>query len=288
MTFFNQYHWVIGLLVLAAVLTVMLGTPVTFFGRQTSFIYSNLSDPKSNVTYVRTNMDFGDNDQIREFPMEIGGWYGRDFDVDPWRDQLGADVALLRGYRKPNQQEIWFLAMQSKSRSTFHPPEVCYPAMGWEILEEGFEDIPGEDASWIEAPLFPRFSEAQSAVRLKKIVVAKEKNDIITERRLVVYFYVKHAELGGSSDIITMIRISAIAPLEGSYQDVLDREEDLLLEFIPLMFQPDEHEDIIIVRLAKTGLGGILLIVVSFLVPLGLTLFPQIGKLIRRRRIRAG
>jgi len=283
MTFFKQYHWVLGLLILAAVITVMVGTPTMFFGKSTSFIYSNLSDPKSNQTYVRTNMDFGDSERIQEFPMEVGDWTGKSYDTNPWMEQLGADVALMRGYRKPGTQYIWFLAMQSKSRSSFHPPEVCYPAMGWEITEEGFVEIPGEEASWIEKPLYPKFSKQKTTVRLKKLLVAKDTGRSAKERRLVLYFYVKHAEIGAASDVVTMIRISAIAPSEGSYESLLEREEELLLEFIPYMFDPGEREDMIIVRLAKMGFGGVFLILISFSIPLALIFYPQLGRLHPRR-----
>lgn len=284
MTFFRQYHWVVGLLLLAAVITVFVGTPDIFFGTRTTFIYSNLSDPSKHQTYVRTNMDFGNNERIREFPMDIGDWQGRDFPVDPWKEQLGADVALMRGYRKPGAtQEIWFLAMQSKSRSSFHPPEACYPALGFTIEEEGYEIVPGENADWLEAPLYPKFSESQATVRLKKMLVSKGKAGVTEEHRLILYFYVKHGSLGAMSDVITMIRISAIVPRsDDSYEQTLELEKELLLEFIPIMFEPAEKEDIIIVQLAEKGAGGIFLIILGFAVPGGIILYPQAGRLSRK------
>lgn len=283
MAFLKQFYWILGILLLAVITTVMLGTPETFFGKQTSFIYSNLSNPAGNRTYVRTNVDFGDEEHLRQFPQEIGSWTQRkEYDVEPWKSQLGAEVAIMRGYTKPGTREIWFLAMQSKSRSSFHPPEVCYPAMGWEIVEEGFVDIPGEDADWIEKPLYPRFSKEETTVRLKKMLVTKK-----NERRLVLYFYVKHGTLGSASDVVTMVRISAIAPSQGSYEKTLEAEQDLLLAFIPYMFDPGEREDMIIVRLVKMGAGGILIILISFMVPLGIIFYPQIGKLRRLRLSRS-
>ncbi len=281
MAFFKQYYWILGFLVLAAVITVMLGTPTTFLGKQTSFIYSNLSNPSSSQTYVRTNVDFGDEERLRQFPHEIGDWTEKeDYDVYPWKEQLGADVAIMRGYTKPGTREIWFLAMQSKSRSSFHPPEVCYPALGWEIVEEGFVSIPGEDADWIEKPLYPRFSKNETTVVLKKLLVAKD-----NERRLVLYFYVKHGTVGADSDVVTMVRISAITTPQGSYESTLKAEEDLLLAFIPYMFDPGTKEDLIITKLVKMGAGGILLIIISFAVPIIMITYPQIGKL-RHFRIR--
>ena len=137
----KHYHQVIGLLIFSFVMIVMLGTPSTFFSKGISLTYANLSNPTNNQTFIRTTMDFGDNERLQEFPEKIGDWQGTDYEVAGLKEQLGADVMLLRAYTKPGlYQPLFFLAMQSKSRSSFHPPEVCYPALGWQI-EEAADDI---------------------------------------------------------------------------------------------------------------------------------------------------
>ena len=172
MTFFRQYHWVIGLLVLASILTVMLGTPGTFFGQSASFLYSKLSDPTSDRTFVRTNMDFGDAESLNSFPKQIGEWNGSDYEVEGLKAQLGADVLLMRAYRKPSvDQPIFFLVMQSNSQTSFHPPEVCYPAQGWDIESEDTDFLDVTDASW---PVhLGHQGDPRAKVELMKAIVAE-------------------------------------------------------------------------------------------------------------------
>lgn len=289
MDFLKHYHQVVGLLILAFVTIVMIGTPSTFVGSSVSFIYANLSNPTSNQVFVRTTMDFGDNQRMQSFPKEIGEWTGTDYDVASVQELLGADVMLMRAYTKPGlYQPLFFLAMQSKSRSSFHPPEICYPALGYEIQEEGDDQVEVTDAVWLEKPLFPELAPKSMSIDtwlpLKKLVVTKGTNGEITERRTVVYFYVKLAPTGTESDAVTMIRVSAIAPTEGSYESILNAEKTLLADFIPHMFEFHEAETIIILQLAKSGIMGILLILVSFFVPLALVFYPQLAK-VRRHTI---
>ena len=258
MAFFRQYHWVIGLLALASILTLMLGTPDTFFGQNASFLYSNLSNPTSNRTFVRTNMDFGDAESLNNFPKQVGEWQGTDYEVEGLKAQLGADVLLMRSYRKPSvNQPIFFLIMQSKSQASFHPPEVCYPAQGWDIESEETDFLDVSNASWLEPELYPKFSEVKPTIQIKKIVVTKEKTGFFgvetIEHRVVIYFYVKSAPLGADSDAIVMIRVSAIAPTEGSYEELLKIEKQLMVDSIPHMFELREKEDIIAAQLVGSG-----------------------------------
>ncbi|PIU56539.1 MAG: hypothetical protein COS88_02710 [Chloroflexi bacterium CG07_land_8_20_14_0_80_51_10] len=288
MSFFKQYHRVIGLIILAFVIIVMLGTPSTFFSKGVSFIYANLSNPMSNQIFVRTTMDFGDNERLQEFPKQIGDWQGSEYNVAGLQEHLEADVMLMRAYTKPGlYQPLFFLAMQSKSRASFHPPEVCYPALGWEIVESEDEAIEVPDAIWVEAPLYSgleaKLSEIDTSLPVKKLVVIKGTDGEVKERRVALYFYVKHAPIGAHSDAVTMIRVSALAPTNGSYDGILNTEKDLIADFIPYMFEFQGKEDMIIVQLAQMGIGGILLILAAFSIPLAVIFYPRIGNLRRRQ-----
>jgi len=263
---------------------LMLGTPGTFFGQSASFLYSNLSNPTSNRTFVRTNMDFGDAESLNNFPKQVGEWQGTDYEVEGLKAQLGADVLLMRSYRKPSvNQPIFFLIMQSKSQASFHPPEVCYPAQGWDIESEETDFLDVSNASWLEPELYPKFSEVKPTIQIKKIVVTKEKTGFFgvetIEHRVVIYFYVKSAPLGADSDAIVMIRVSAIAPTEGSYEELLKIEKQLMVDSIPHMFELREKEDIIAAQLAGSGAWGILAIIVAFSLPIALIFYSQIGRI---------
>ena len=89
------------------------------------------------------------------FPNDISGWSGSNYDTTRVAESLGADVMLLRAYSHPEfYQPVFFLIVQSTNRSSFHPPIVCYPALGYTIEEEGKEEIPVHNISWVEEPLY--------------------------------------------------------------------------------------------------------------------------------------
>ncbi len=137
---FNALSRLLGFLLLAIVLIILLATPSAIFSRNVSFIYPNLEDPHTGQTNVQTKMDFGDQAHVESFPMEFGEWRGESYDpskAEDMRDKLGASVLMMRDYYKPGLwRGLTFLIMQSKSRTSFHPPQVCYPATGWGIQEE--------------------------------------------------------------------------------------------------------------------------------------------------------
>lgn len=283
MIFIRRHHAIIGFLVLAFVIVVMVGTPSTFLGTTASFVYADLAHPKNDRTYVRTTIDFSDDQRLREFPLQIGQWQGADYDVEGLQEQVGADVMLARTYtRQELNQPLIFLAMRNKDRSSFPPPEVYYPAQGWEIAEMADDAIEVPNAEWMARPLFRGRGGSPDDTRsiaVKRLLVTRGVDGQVNERRVVLYFYVKHAVLSADSDDVAMIRVEAAAPIEGSYEGVLNNGKELLRSFIPEMFEPREDEDLILVRLLGSGVFGILGVLAAFLAPLSLALYPQMGSL---------
>lgn len=144
-------------------------------------------------------MDFGDKEKVQNFPNHIGNYYGVDSNTSGLTESLKADVGLMRSYRNPSSQ-IFLLILQSKNRSRFHPPTVCYPALGYDIEKESSEEIVIQNESWIEGPWREaEKSKASLNLKVKKLLVNNEK-----ERRIVLYFYVKPQLL---SDEITLTPI---------------------------------------------------------------------------------
>jgi hypothetical protein len=233
-------------------------------------------------------MDFGNNEHIRAFPYVIGDWTGTDYNSTRVAESLGADVMLLRAYGHPNSyQPVFFLIMQSKNRSSFHPPIVCYPALGYTIEEEGKESLSVQNVSWVEEPLFGTAEKVSNVtISVKKLVVAKESeedgNAKVTERRVVLYFYVKENPLASASDTVTMVRVSARIPIHGtvgSYERTLNNCKELTADTFPYMFEiQQEKEDIIAVSLAKSGLAGWFVIAVLLVLPLLVILYPGVKK----------
>jgi hypothetical protein len=278
MRFFEEYSTIIGLLALTFVIVILLSTPSMIFAETITVIDTELARASGDAMPVRTKMDFGSNEYMNKFPTEIGHWKGSDYDTANVAAGLGADVMLLRAYTSPESyQPLFFLIVQSDNRSSFHPPIVCYPALGYTIEEEGTEKVPVsvQNVGWEEEFSVYRKSEENASISVKKLVVVKESNGKITERRVVLYLYINR---GFTSNTITMIRISALAPLSGSYEGVLEQEKEFLGGAFPHMFEFKEEEKLIIRRFMDSGLLGWLVVIVSFMIPILIICYPRFAK----------
>lgn len=291
--FFEEYHRIIGILLLSFVIILLFSTPSMIFAKSFTTIGTELSHASSDETLVRSKIDFGSNEHMKAFPKEIGNWWGTDYETVGLAERLGADVLLMRAYSNPDfYQPVFFLIMQSNNRSSFHPPIVCYPALGYTIVEEGKEEIPIQDVSWEEEPLYTKpltktGISANRTISAKKLVVVKEAPDgSVTERRVVLYYYVKEKPV---SNKITMVRISALAPLDGSYDEILNICEDFMVETVPCMFEPRRKDpSVLSLLLASNPALGTVTILLLFLVPLAIIFYPQIRDTQRRKYIRPG
>ncbi|PIU57718.1 MAG: hypothetical protein COS88_00315, partial [Chloroflexi bacterium CG07_land_8_20_14_0_80_51_10] len=241
---FREFNRMLGLFLFALVLIILLAMSGSFFSRGVYFIYTNLSNPGDNQVFVRTKMDLGNSESVGKFPREMGDWKGPDdFSVSAVKESLGADVMLLRPYIRPGlYRPLEFLIMQSKDRSSFHPPEVCYPALGYQIEEEGNEAVPIPSASWVEgSPWDPQLrtgsEEPARPVPTRKLVITKGADGEVKERKVVLYFYVKESSFWARSGAITMIRVSGAVPANGSYEGMLSIEKDFIAEVVPRLFE---------------------------------------------------
>jgi hypothetical protein len=174
-------------------------------------------------------------------------------------------------------QPVFFLVMQSENRSSFHPPIVCYPALGYTIVEEGKELIPVQDVSWAEDPwLSEKDVPLTVALAVKKLVVVKEAEEDgkITERRVVLYYYVKDRPF--TSDTVTMIRVSALAPIDGSYEGPLNISRDFMGDTVPCMFEVQRKEPTLFTSLASGSRADKVALLMFFLVPLAVIFYPEL------------
>jgi hypothetical protein len=263
MTFLEEHSTIIGMLLLAFVTIFLFSTPSMILAKEITIVGSDLTTSE-NVIQVRTKMDFGDKEKVQNFPNHIGNYYGVNSDTSGLTESLKADVMLMRSYRNPSSQ-IFLLILQSKNRSSFHPPTVCYSALGYDIEFEGKEEIVIQNESWIESPW--RGAEKPKAppkLKVKKLVVNNGK-----ERRLVLYFYVKPQLL---SDGITLIRISALT--HGNDEKVLNTLKDFTSEIFPLMFEYREQE-VIAKHLLRSGPSWWITIILLFFFPILILSYPR-------------
>ncbi|MFC1937294.1 exosortase-associated EpsI family protein [Chloroflexota bacterium] len=294
----KEHSLLIGLGVLVVILFFLLATPEQLFYHSLNVEYVD-SQPGSLSKYrvpVLPKFDFTSNEQLSKFPTEIAGWTGSDFDTSRVEEILKPDVILMRAYSKPGlYQPVFLLLIHSRSRTSFHPPPVCYPALGWTIEEEAIEPVSLEMTGWAaepfkeEIPSVARHPEYRGeyyvgGVPARKLVVFKQSGERVTERRVVLYFYLKDDEV--SSSRMTMIRLSALAPLSGSYDEILNSEKELIIDAFPHMFeiQPEKQSPMLIVHLAKSGVGGWLLLALLFSIPLAFLTYHFIQRASSRKR----
>ncbi|RZN33946.1 MAG: exosortase-associated EpsI family protein [Methanophagales archaeon ANME-1-THS] len=277
MRFFEEYARVIGFLLLTFVLILLFSTPSMLMTKSITTIGTELSYASGTETPVRTLVDFKNKEQMRAFPGQIGDWRSSEYNTTKIGEQLGAETLLMRAYFRPRvYQPVFFLILQSSNRSSFHPPPVCYAALGYSIEEEGTEDIVVQNLSWVQG----RWRSEQEAtfngtIAVKRLIVAKKSNGDgrVAERRVVLYFYVKDNPF--TSDTVTMIRAEALAPLDGSYESVLMVMQEFMGDTIPCMFELQKDEPpFIIILITGSGIGKLALVLL-LLVPLALIFYPE-------------
>lgn len=97
--------------------------------------------------------------KLSEFPYELGGWHGEDKKFDERIEKtVGARHAISRVYRStskegtPRQVSLHIGEWNSLETPTLpHPPGICYPASGAEIV--GREPVSVGEADPIEAEI---------------------------------------------------------------------------------------------------------------------------------------
>ncbi len=269
MGFLTQYSVVLALIALVVVVIVLLSAPAAVFSPGVAYLSTGLQSSSSDAVLVRTQMDFASADDIAKLPHVIGQWEGYDYSTAGTARWLGADALLLRGYDYPGlYQPVFFTIVQAKTESSFHPPPVCYTGQGYKVQEVGREEVAVTDTTWTETP-------SRLAIPLNKMVVFKESGRRITERRVVLYYYVKSNPF--ISDAITMIQVEALVPTEGPYDGMLEVQKDFVSETIPHMFAPtaDREWKPLALRLAESGVGGYFAIAFMLFVPVAIAIYPR-------------
>jgi hypothetical protein len=284
--FFERYAKFLGLIMLTAVITLLLSTPSMILAKSITSIGTELSYATGDELMVRTKIDFGSNEHMQALTRRIGNWTGSDYESgERYKELLGADVLLLRHYAQPGKiQPIDLLLMQSNNRTSFHPPIVCYPALGYTIEAEGKELITLQNVSWAA----DRWMERRDlfvapTVAVKKLVVVKEsETGAIEERQVVLYFYVKEQPF--TSDTITMVRISALAPLTEPYDEITELEKGFLAGTFPYLFEVRETDEPRVVTLLAYGtLLTKLALLLLVLAPVAVIFYPQLKAATRHR-----
>ncbi len=260
-----------SLVVMALIVVLLFSSPGAFFSTGVSFIDTELHGSSDSGQFVRTRMDLANAQQVGHI-IEQTEWAGYEYDWSSFEQQLGAEKLSAWACHHPSSSmAVWFLIIQSKDLISFHPPPVCYQAMGYAIEEETTVDIPVPGEGWAMGKVAECFDDPyiySGSIRVKRLVVAKEERGKRVDRRLVLYCYLKKKRTANPSTI-TMIRVSAVIPSPDSYEEVLALEEKLITDFFPLMFEPREGgRTLSRWLLDEWGPMGVLAIAVMILLPL--------------------
>jgi EpsI family protein len=112
-----------------------------------------------------------DASALERLPAELGAWRSSNVAMDPAVEGvLRADFNLQRAYVHPLGEVVWlYVGYYGTTRggAPEHLPGTCYPAAGWEIVEERHIDV-----------------DPSVGLRVNEFLLQRE-----TERRLVHFWY---------------------------------------------------------------------------------------------------
>lgn len=272
---------------LTAIAVLLLSTPGLIFVEGITLVDTEIQHSFGHEAFVSTKLDFASGEEIRDFPERIGKWSAKSYNKSSIEKSLGADVLLSRTYWHEDYfKPVFFLIVQSKNTSAFHPPTVCYPALGWTIETEkaGGVEFNVTDVAWTEGSGWLSEHEGRifhGSISAKKLVVHKERDGEITDRRVVFYYFVKD-EKQFIPTSITLIRISTPSGSNSTDEDALELCKKLAGDTFPLMFEMRPPERMLCETLvAEHGAMGCLTLALLFLGPIGILLLSFPG--VRRR-----
>jgi hypothetical protein len=269
-----QYLVLVGIGLLTIVVLVLVSSPSSFLSPMVTIDTSSDTSSPNQVNVI-TKTDFSDPEEVKLFPYDIGKWHGRDYDTASITKELGANYVLLRGYDPETFTQPLFLnIVQSKTNASFHDPaKYCFPSQGYQIQEKTIDSLFLSNSTWIKG-------NSNMPIPLNKLVVTRNsQDDKMVERRLVLYFFVKGNQL--NSDMVTMIEVQGLVPLQGAYDGTMKEAREFLSQSIPLMFEPVDNNSQwhpLAATLADKGAAGYFAIAVLVLVPLSIVVYPFIRR----------
>ncbi|MBT9162563.1 MAG: hypothetical protein DDT27_01122 [Dehalococcoidia bacterium] len=258
----RSYLPIIGLFLLVISVVLLCSDPEPVFSRGVSFVSTELGWKTGEETLVWAKSGFKSNERMMDFPRRVGTWEGYDSNPEAaadLRETLGASVFLMRTYRKPGlSPPVFFLIVQARESSAFHPPPVCYKGLGYRV-EEDKDTVrisPGQAGD----------VHVGGVVPMKKLWLTRITDGEVTERQIAIYCYLKGNQFTG--DTMNLIRFSTLAPVDGPPDGVLRHMKEFAGLALPHLFEVRDYQtEILFTRLAGEGTGGWLMIAVAFAFP---------------------
>lgn len=290
--FRKDYSIAIAALAEALVLALLLSTPGMIMAEGVSLLDTSKGISTNSGVFVRTNLDFGSQAQLEQFPAEIGEWYAAgEYDTKNLPEKLSADTMIFRPYTTAGlYTAVDFLAMLSENVSSFHPPEICYPMQGWTINGSEIEYITIDNATFVSGPLYHAGEQPTTvSLPMRKLMLEKINGTSgeVAARQIVLYFYVKDSKLTVQKSI-TMLRYSTYYGNSGIVDpDVaLEVLKDFASKTVPEVFEFKAAEQAIAVILVQDGgFWGALLVASMVAAPIAAVSY---GPLVKKLKSRLG
>ncbi len=151
---------------------------------------------------VSSPYDFSLTGDLTRLPLQLGGWSGVDV------PQTNLEVATLlepeqyvyRRYIRPDGSLVWLSLIGSRTSKSFHSPQICYDADGWQI-EAGSETL----------------ALAQGEIVALRLLGRKALADGSTAQHLAFYFYLWPAPARDPGAGTVLVKVTV--PVSGSVEE---------------------------------------------------------------------
>jgi len=114
---------------------------------------------------VQAAFDLRLDADFTQVPPHLGDWTGEDVPQDNLEVYvlLQPEQYLFRRYRRPDGTLLWLSLLGSREARSFHPPQICYTADGWQT-EMRSEAVPLAAGELWAMHLLARKGEARQSV----------------------------------------------------------------------------------------------------------------------------
>ena len=155
---------------------------------------------------VRARYDLSLGPQLHDIPLTLGPWQGQDVPQDNIEVQilLEPEEYVYRRYQRADGKVLWLSIIGSHQSKSFHPPQICYDAAGWQTSITS-TDIPLDRGSFY-------------ALQVRA--------DQDPWTHLVLYFFLFPDESRDPSQGMVLFKVTA--PMLGSEEDTLALEKAFL------------------------------------------------------------
>ncbi len=211
----RRYLVVLALLLLAALAVLVITQREALLGRvranQGFQLVADIDNWKrtDRERALRTDYDFRLGPNLDELPLQVGDWQG----VDVPQTNLEVFILLepehyvFRRYARADGRSLWLSLIGSRKAKSFHPPQICYDADGWQT------DVSSEPIAIGEGELY-----------VLKVIARKG-----GATHVVLYFFLWSDYSRDPAAGTVLFKVTA--PLEGSAEETVTLAKAFIQEF---------------------------------------------------------